>query len=200
MSTNPVCVAVPAVAEGEHPLILDFATAAIALGKCRVAFNAGKPVPDGALVDAKGKPTNDPGVLYRDQPRGALLPFGGHKGYGLALMCEILAGALIGGVTAAPHHHKDGSIVNGWLAFVIDPARFGDLATFRSEMAAVIAHVKASPPADPDQPVLVAGEKERTTRAARLAGGIPVDGTTWDILADTARSLGINAIPTPGMF
>jgi uncharacterized oxidoreductase len=200
MSTNPVCVAVPAVSAREHPLILDFATAAIALGKCRVAFNAGKPVPDGALVDAKGKPTNDPGVLYRDQPRGALLPFGGHKGYGLALMCEILAGALIGGVTAAPHHHKDGSIVNGWLAFVIDPARFGDLAAFRSEMAAVIAHVKASPPADPDQPVLVAGEKERATRAARLAGGIPVDGTTWDILADTARSLGINAIPTPGMF
>jgi uncharacterized oxidoreductase len=67
-------------------------------------------------------------------------------------------------------------------------------------MAAVIAHVKASPPADPDQPVLVAGEKERATRAARLAGGIPVDGTTWDILTDTARSLGINAIPTPGMF
>jgi uncharacterized oxidoreductase len=173
MSTNPVCVAVPAVSAREHPLILDFATAAIALGKCRVAFNAGKPVPDGALVDAKGKPTNDPGVLYRDQPRGALLPFGGHKGYGLALMCEILAGALIGGVTAAPHHPKDGSIVNGWLAFVIDPARFGDLAAFRTEMAAVIAHVKASPPADPDQPVLVAGEKERATRAARLAGAQP---------------------------
>jgi uncharacterized oxidoreductase len=67
-------------------------------------------------------------------------------------------------------------------------------------MAAVIAHVKASPPADLDQPVLVAGEKERATRAARLAGGIPVDGTTWDILADTARSLGINAIPAPEPF
>ena len=67
-------------------------------------------------------------------------------------------------------------------------------------VAAVIAHVKASPPADPDQPVLVAGEKERATRAARLAGGIPVDGTTWDILADTARSLGINAIPAPEPF
>ena len=96
-------------------------------------------------------------------------------------------------MTAAPHHPKDGSIVNGWLAFVIDPARFGDLAAFRFEMAAVIAHVKASPPADPDQPVLVAGEKERATRAARLAGGIPVDGTTWDILTETARSLGIQS-------
>ena len=78
---------------------------------------------------------------------------------------------------------------------VIDRAQL-----FRAEMAAVIAHVKASPPADPDQPVLVAGEKERATRAARLAGGIPVDGTTWDILADTARSLGINAIPAPEPF
>jgi uncharacterized oxidoreductase len=109
-------------------------------------------------------------------------------------------GAATGGVTAAPHHPKDGSIVNGWLAFVIDPARFGDMGAFRSEMSALIAHVKASPPADPDQPVLVAGEKERATRAARLAGGIPVDGTTWDILTDTARSLGINAIPAPAPF
>jgi len=81
-------------------------------------------------------------------------------------------------------------IVNSWLAFVLDPARFGDLDGFREELAAVIADVKASPPADPDCPVLVAGEKERLTKARRLAEGIPVDATTWGNLVAAARSLG----------
>ena len=191
LSTNPVCITIP----GDPPLVLDFATSAIALGKCRVAFNAGRSVPDGALVDAKGQPTNDPGVLYRDQPRGALLAFGAHKGYGLALVCEILAGALLGGATAWRPEMRDRGIVNSWLAFVLDPGRFGDLARFREEVAAIIATVKASPPADPDSPVLVAGEKERRTKANRLAGGVPVDATTWAMLVETARGLGINDIP-----
>ncbi len=191
LSTNPVCISIP----GDPPLVLDFATSAIALGKCRVAFNAGRKVPAGALVDAKGRPTDDPGVLYRDAPRGALLSFGAHKGYGLALVCEILAGALLGGATAWRPEMRERGIVNSWLAFVLDPARFGPLERFRAELAAVIADVKASPPADPDQPVLVAGEKERITRARRLAAGIPVDATTWGMLVETARGLGINDAP-----
>ncbi|HWT10553.1 MAG TPA: Ldh family oxidoreductase, partial [Roseomonas sp.] len=195
LSTNPVCVTIPPAEAGGQPLVLDFATSAIALGKCRVAFNAGRAVPDGALVDAKGRPTNDPGVLYRDNPRGALLSFGAHKGYGLALICEILAGALLGGATAWRPEMRERGIVNSWLAFVLDPARFGDVSVFRAELAAVIADVKASPPADPDYPVLVAGEKERITKANRLAGGIPVDATTWGNLLEAARSLGINAVP-----
>jgi uncharacterized oxidoreductase len=195
LSTNPVCITIPGARPGAAPLVLDFATSAIALGKCRVAFNAGRPVPEGALVDAKGRPTTDPGVLYRDQPRGALVSFGAHKGYGLALACEILAGALLGGATAWRPELRDSGIVNSWLAFVLDPARFGDISTFRSELAAVIADVKASPPADPEAPVLVAGEKERITKAKRLAGGIPVDPTTWGNLVRAAQSLGINDIP-----
>jgi uncharacterized oxidoreductase len=195
LSTNPVCVTIPPAAPDGQPLVLDFATSAIALGKCRVAFNAGRAVPEGALVDARGQPTTDPGVLYRDTPRGALLSFGAHKGYGLALVCEILAGALLGGATAWRPELRDSGIINSWLAFVLDPARFGDVAAFRAELAAVIADVKASPPADPDNPVLVAGEKERITRARRLAEGIPVDPTTWGNLVRAAQSLGINEIP-----
>lgn len=195
LSTNPVCVTIPpATADGE-PLVLDFATSAIALGKCRVAFNAGRAVPDGALVDAAGRPTSDPGVLYRDQPRGALLSFGAHKGYGLALVCELLAGALLGGATAWRPEMRERGIVNSWLAFVLDPARFGDVGAFRAELAAVIADVKSSPPADPDNPVLIAGEKERITRARRLAHGVPVDANTWAMLVEAARGLGINAVP-----
>lgn len=195
LSTNPVCVTIPGARPGDAPLVLDFATSAIALGKCRVAFNAGRAVPEGALVDATGRPTTDPGVLYRGEPRGALLSFGAHKGYGLALVCEILAGALLGGATAWRPEMRERGIVNSWLAFVLDPARFGDVEGFRAELAAVIADVKASPPADPDSPVLVAGEKERITKAKRLAAGVPVDATTWGNLVEAARGLGINDIP-----
>ena len=77
---------------------------------------------------------------------------------------------------------------NGGLVVLREAAR-------RLDLAAVIADVKASPPADPDNPVLVAGEKERITRAKRLADGIPVDATTWGNLVEAARSLGINAVP-----
>ncbi|NMJ44208.1 malate/lactate/ureidoglycolate dehydrogenase [Roseomonas sp. JC162] len=195
LSTNPVCITIPPAHPNGQPLVLDFATSAIALGKCRVAFNAGRAVPDGALVDADGQPTNDPGVLYRGEPRGALLSFGAHKGYGLALVCELLAGALLGGATAWRPEMRDRGIVNSWLAFVLDPARFGDVEAFRAELAAVIEDVKSSPAADPDSPVLVAGEKERITKARRLATGVPVDANTWAMLVDAARSLGINEVP-----
>ena len=114
----------------------------------------------------------------------------------MALVCELLAGALLGGATAWRPEMRDRGIVNSWLAFVLDPARFGDLDGFREELAAVIADVKASPPADPDCPVLVAGEKERLTKARRLAEGIPVDATTWGNLVAAARSLGVEEIPT----
>src|SRR4029450_2103420 len=93
MTTNPFCCVVPQ--ESAPPIVLDMATSAIALGKVRVAFLKGEPVPDGVLVDAEGKPTNDAEVMYQ-APFGALGPFGQHKGYGLALMCELLGGALAG--------------------------------------------------------------------------------------------------------
>ena len=142
-----------------------------------------------------GSPPAPQVTTARDEPRGALLSFGAHKGYGLALVCELLAGALLGGATAWRPEMRDQGIINSWLAFVLDPARFGDVSQFRAEVAAVIADVKASPAADPDSPVLVAGEKERITKAKRLAGGIPVDATTWGNLVNAAKSLGINAVP-----
>jgi uncharacterized oxidoreductase len=184
--TNPVCIAIPATADGGAPLILDFATSAIAIGKVRVAHAAGTTVPAGSLIDHAGQPTTDPGAMYGGGPRGALLPFGGHKGSGLALICEILGGALTGGGTNQPATPNDRGIVNGMFAIVVDPARFGDLGAFRAEAAAMIAHVKTSAPGGPD-PVLVAGEPERITRQARLAEGIPVPDATWEELAAAAE-------------
>src|SRR5215831_13288053 len=98
--TNPVCIAVPGT-DRHAPLLLDMATSQVAMGKIRVAKNEGKPAPEGSLIDSKGQPTRDPNVMY-SEPRGALLSFGGHKGYALAVVTELLAGALSGGPTLQP--------------------------------------------------------------------------------------------------
>src|SRR6266851_1632971 len=88
--TNPVCIALPGT-DRQPPMLLDMATSAIAMGKIRVAKNEGHLVPEGILIDDKGQPTQDPNVMYRD-PIGALRTFGGHKGYALAVVTELLAG------------------------------------------------------------------------------------------------------------
>jgi len=91
LRTNPFCAGVPLT--GRPPVILDFATSMIAQGKTRVAHNKGEPVPPGCVLDNHGQPTTDPRYAVVP-PFGALLTFGAHKGYGMALMCELLGGAL----------------------------------------------------------------------------------------------------------
>jgi uncharacterized oxidoreductase len=189
LSTNPVCVALPG-AGGAEPFVLDFATSALALGKIRVALNRGERLPPGVLVDHRGLPTTDPATMF-PEPRGAILPFGLHKGYGLALACELLAGALAGGGTLATVAPEPGRIGNNLLSFVLDPARLPGAGALGTELPAAIGYVKGSPPADPAAPVLVAGEPERASRARRLAAGIPIERATWEELVEAGRSLGI---------
>jgi len=141
-------------------------------------------------LDARGRPTTDPAAMFTD-PRGAILPFGLHKGYGLALACELLAGALGGGGTLATVAPEPGRITNNLLSFVLDPGRLPGAGRAGEEMAAAVSLVKASPPADPAAPVLVAGEPERAARARRLASGIAVDGAAWDQLVAAGRSVGL---------
>lgn len=94
--TNPLCVVFPR--EGHPPLLLDYATSAIAFGKTRVAWHKGEAVPAGSLIDSRGEPTTDPAVM-QTSPLGALLTFAQHKGYALATLCEVLGGAVSGGQT-----------------------------------------------------------------------------------------------------
>src|SRR5688572_8052394 len=108
--TNPVCIAIPGT-DRQPPLLLDMATSAIAMGKVRVAKNERHLVPEGILIDAKGQPTRDPNVMYGD-PIGALRTFGGHKGYALAVVTELLAGALSGGPTIQPGNPRKGGTIN----------------------------------------------------------------------------------------
>src|SRR3954462_5505509 len=179
--TNPVCISIPGTATNE-PILLDFATSRVALGKVRVAHNAGKPMLDGALLDHAGQPTTDPSVMY-SEPRGVVLPFGEHKGSGLALVCELLAGAIVGSASVTTPTPPERGIINGMLSIVIDPARLSSRDSMMSEIDAKISWVKSAKPAEEDLPGLVAGEPERMARAARVAKGIEIDDTTWAQLA-----------------
>jgi hydroxycarboxylate dehydrogenase B len=189
-STNPICIAIPG-RDPAIPLVLDFATSIVAMGKVRVAYNSGKQMPPGTLIDDEGKPTTDPGVLWPDRSKGAIVPFGLHKGYGLAVVAELLGGALSGNLTYQPENSRDVGIKNGMFAIVFDPARFGDLDAFRDEMEAFLEFVKASPPADPAAPVMIAGDPERKMRAHRVANGIPIDAKTWSDIRAAAESLSV---------
>ena len=183
--TNPVCIAIPGT-DNNEPILLDFATSRVAMGKVRVAHNAGKPMLDGALLDHAGQPTTDPSVMY-SEPRGVVLPFGEHKGSGLALVCELLAGAIVGSPSVTTMTPPERGIINGMLSIVIDPARLSTRDSMMAEIDAMIAWVKSAKPADEDLPVLVAGEPERMARAARIANGIEIDDTTWAQLAAIAE-------------
>ena len=137
-----------------------------------------KPMLDGALLDHTGQPTTDPSVMYGEQ-RGVVLPFGEHKGSGLALVCELLAGAIVGSTTVTTQTPPERGIVNGMLSIVIDPARLSMRDSMMNEIDAMISWVKSAKPADQDLPVLVAGEPERIARAERIAAGIEIDDATW---------------------
>jgi len=183
--TNPVCIAIPGT-DNNAPILLDFATSRVALGKVRVAHNAGKPMIDGALLDHSGRPTTNPSVMYTE-PRGVVLPFGEHKGSGLALVCELLAGAIVGSPSVTTSTPPERGIVNGMLSIVIDPARLSARDSMMAEIDDMIAWVKSAKPAEQDLPVLVAGEPERLARAQRIAEGIEIDDTTWSQLSDIAQ-------------
>ena len=188
-TTNPYCTALPATAN--HPrLILDMATSNIAAGKVRVAYNAGTKVPPNSLIDADGNATNDPKVLF-EEPRGAMLSAGLHKGYGLALVCELLAGAMTGGGTFSLERRDGVSIINNMLTIVIDPQMFGDIADFHQEIDQYTDWVKASPPRPGVEEVMVPGDPERKARRDRLANGVPVDNQTWSDILQAAETVGI---------
>jgi uncharacterized oxidoreductase len=188
-STNPVCIAIPGP-EPERPIILDMATSVVAMGKVRVARNKGEQMKPGMLLDGEGKPTTDPGAMFGER-RGALLTIGEHKGYALAFVCEMLAGALCGSGTMRPERQGRNTATNGMLMIVIDPSRLVDRDWLREEIAAMTAYITASPPRTSDQPVLIPGDPERLTRAERIKNGVPIDDETWRELTVAARGVNV---------
>jgi uncharacterized oxidoreductase len=184
--TNPVCIGVPR-ANGE-PFVLDFATSRIAQGKTRVAHNQGKQLDPGIVIDDKGDPTTNPRYSVIP-PFGAIMPFGEHKGSGLALACELLGGALAGGGTQHMPDQGKMRVLNGMLSILIDPVALGTAQFLAEQAEAFIAREQASPPAAGVERVLIAGDPERAHRKERLASGIPVDATTWEEILDAGEKL-----------
>jgi uncharacterized oxidoreductase len=185
--TNPFCVGIPR--PGMQPIVLDFATSRIAMGKVRVAMNKGVEVAPGILLDQRGEPTRDPRVMF-ERPPGALLPFGEYKGFGMAMVCELLGGALSGGRTL--HERTPGrEIINNMLSIIIDPARLGTAANLAAETAEFEAWVKQSPLGEGVDRIKLPGEPEQDYRRARGAKGIPIDPTTWSEIIAAAGLVGI---------
>ena len=173
LGTNPVAAAVPL---GERPpLVIDFATSAVAEGKVRVARNLGKSIPEGWILDKHGNPTTNPADLYDD---GVLLPAAGHKGYGLSLLVELLAGVLAG--NSCPGL-PDYSPRNGVLFIVLDVAAFQPADQFNATTGAYAGVIKALKPARLPRSV-AAGRAEFRNIDQRCAEGISVDDASWGYL------------------
>jgi hydroxycarboxylate dehydrogenase B len=184
--TNPVCIGIPL--PGAQPFLLDMATSAVAQGKLRVAHNKRAKIPHGWLIDEQGNPTDDPrwGVLA---PLGAMSCFGEHKGYGLAVACELLGGALTGGGVTDYDNKTQRRVLNGMLSILIDPARLGTQDRFVRDANSFLAWLRASRPAPGHDRVRIAGEPEREYRATRAREGIPVDDETWKEIRAAAAKL-----------
>ncbi|MBS0342808.1 MAG: malate/lactate/ureidoglycolate dehydrogenase [Proteobacteria bacterium] len=191
--TNPCCIGIPLA--GAEPFLLDFATSRVAQGKMRVAYNKGEKVAPGHLIDEHGAPTDNPGVVVVPQSNGlfgALMTFGEHKGYGMAVACELLGGALTGGGTWHRPADAARTVLNGMLTVLIDPARLGAQHGFEAEAHAFVDWLRQSPPGAGFDQVLIAGEPERKARAARERDGIVVDDATWAEIVAAGAKVGVS--------
>ena len=194
IATNPLCMAAPTKAD---PVVLDIGTSVCAEGKVRVVYNKGEQVPEGWLLDANGRPTTDPGVLYHD-PRGTILPLGGtqaYKGFGIGLLLDMLAGGLSGAPCSRPEIGPRSA--NAVLFLVLDAAQFSGTDHFLNETTTLAENVRSCPRAEGAGPITLPGDPERRERAKRSVAGIRLDDGTWGQLTGLAQKYGV-AIPTGG--
>ena len=175
MSTNPYAFALPGGRFG--PIVVDFATSTASDGKIAVHRALGKPVPEGWILDKDGRPTTDPDDFFDG---GMHLPAGGHKGYGLGLLAELIGDALL----ATPPEFN-------WLVQVVDLGLFRDASDYAGTAEAYLEMVKKVPPAAGFDEVLLPGEPETRAAARRGAEGVPIPEPVWDQLRAAAAELGV---------
>lgn len=201
LGTNPIAVAFPGLQE--PPIVIDMATAAVAYGKIEIAQRKGQPVPEGWIVDAQGRPTTDPTEMLRG---GSLLPLGsdrehgGHKGYALAAMVDMLSCVLSGanwGPFAPPfalqQQSREGNVGQGighfFGALRIDA--FINPDAFKAQVDQWIRAFRATHPAPGTSGPLIPGDPEREAEAIRRTQGIPLVMPVVEDLRDIARRTGI---------
>ena len=191
LATNPLCLGAPTKGD---PIVLDIGTSVVAQGKIRVLFNKGQKAPDGWLLDNQGKPTNDPGVLYKN-PSGTILPLGGaqaYKGFGISLLLDMFTGGLSGAPCSTPG--APNLSANAVVFIVLDVNQFAGGEHFMNEVTQLAANVRACPRAEGAQDITLPGDPERREKAKRLKAGISLDDGTWGQLTKLAGTMGV-AVP-----
>ncbi len=191
LGTNPLCAAIPT--DGD-PVVLDFGTSVVAEGKVRVHQINKTPVPEGWLLDPEGRPTTDASVLYTP-PLGSILPMGGaqaYKGFGLALVLDMLSGGLTGGRTS--HPGAPPARGNNVVFIALDPEHFAGRAALTRESSGLVDYVRATPLAPGVAGITLPGDPERRTLAARSRDGIPLEPAHWEKLVELAARHG-TAVP-----
>lgn len=187
LGTNPIAWAAPRAPENP-PLVMDFATATIAEGKIRVAHAAGSKLPAGALVDRDGRPSQNTSAFYDG---GALTPFGGHKGYGLSVMAELMGGILSGaGASCLPGF--DGG--NGVAIVAVDVAKLVPLPDFIAEVEEFCTQLHKAPSATGFDEIQVPGEPEERARERRISEGVSLPDPIYSALNELAADLGVRRI------
>lgn len=193
VATSPLSIAVPA--QGRPPVLLDMATAMIALGKIAQYRNSGEPLPEGAAATAEGVPTTDPGLAKMP------LPLGGAKGAGMSLVFELLTSVLVQAPILSSFHSDDpdGRVHRqNALLLALDPAAFGDGDGFPEAAGHTLEVLKGLPSAEGTGEVHYPGERSAATEAQRSAQGVPVGAKVWADVSAAAERLGVAPPPTAG--
>ena len=187
--TNPICMSLP----GPEQWLLDMATTTVAMGRIFKASISGEPtIPAGWAIDKKGVPTTDTSAAMEGWP----MPLGGYKGYGLAMMVEILSAVLSGGAMSLEVggiYIKDRPMRTSQFFMALDVARFMPVDEFAERVRRLVEMMKSSAPATGYDEILVAGEPEWRNEAKRRRTGIPLSEGVWKTLTDTAQTLGVTA-------
>jgi uncharacterized oxidoreductase len=196
MGTNPMAFGVPVA--GENPIVHDFATSIVAEGKAMVALQGGAPLPPDSLVGPSGELTDDPSVLYEVKEgkapnaargSGALRAMGDHKGSGLSVMCELLAGALTGTGTAGPGKIR---FANGMLSIYLDPNQIDPSNEFAGGVTDYIGWFLSAAPSSEGKAVRLPGQLEMERREVRIRDGLDVPVEVWEGIKRAASRAGID--------
>jgi len=189
LGTNALSIGIPAE---PTPILVDMAMSNAARGKIVQALKEGKEIPLGWAIDEHGNPTTDPAKAVR----GALSPFGGVKGYALALALEILAGPLVGAEAGkkvtGTLEPVSGFCTKGDLMIAIDPSAMADPGEFKRKVEDFINEIKSSKKAEGVEEILLPGEPELRTRAKRFVEGIPISEEIWREIESWCSELGVN--------
>ncbi len=188
LGTNPICIAIPTGLDVD--IVLDMASSQVARGKIRLAAVKGEPIPPGWALDAAGRPTQDP----QEALKGTLMPMGGPKGYGLALVVDVLAGVMTGAdfsVRMASVHDLERPTSVGFVMQAVDISAFIPWEEFTARMRELVDIVRGSPRAPGVERIYLPGEIEWLKAQERRQNGVPVSRSVLRELEALAEELGV---------